>query len=79
MPLFAISLAIWFHADFRSKDMVVMVLVACAGYAVEFFLSNVSCRPSYPLASVSTAAQALMYQQIEETNVTSAVAAFAVG
>ncbi|WRT69350.1 uncharacterized protein IL334_006334 [Kwoniella shivajii] len=40
VPAFAFSLGVWFRADCRSKDMVVMVLVACAGYVVNFFLSQ---------------------------------------
>nr|XP_018260617.1 uncharacterized protein I303_07543 [Kwoniella dejecticola CBS 10117]OBR82775.1 hypothetical protein I303_07543 [Kwoniella dejecticola CBS 10117] len=39
VPLFAYSLAIWFRADCRSKDIFVMVLVACAGYVVNFYLT----------------------------------------
>ncbi|WVQ74265.1 hypothetical protein IAR50_003862 [Cryptococcus sp. DSM 104548] len=57
VPIFAYSLAIWFRADWKSKDTLVMVVVACAGYVVNFFLS----------------------QQVEETNVVSAVSAFAIG
>ncbi|KIR71707.1 hypothetical protein I310_04385 [Cryptococcus deuterogattii CA1014] len=40
VPIFAFSLAVWFRADWRSKDIVVMVLVACAGYVVNYFLSG---------------------------------------
>ncbi|WWD16285.1 hypothetical protein CI109_100711 [Kwoniella shandongensis] len=40
VPMFAFSLAVWFRADWRSKDMVVMVLVGCAGYTVNFFLTK---------------------------------------
>ncbi|ODN73284.1 hypothetical protein, variant [Cryptococcus amylolentus CBS 6039] len=57
VPVFAYSLAIWFRADWKSKDTLVMVCVACAGYVVNFFLS----------------------QKIAETNVVSAVSAFAIG
>ena len=42
VPIFAASLGIWFRADWRSRDMVVMVFVGCAGYAVSFFLDTVS-------------------------------------
>ncbi|WWC73372.1 uncharacterized protein I206_107339 [Kwoniella pini CBS 10737] len=57
VPLFAFSLAVWFRADCRSKDIFVMVLVACAGYVVNFYLS----------------------EQIDQTNVVSAVSAFTLG
>jgi len=57
VPIFAASLGIWFRADWRSRDMVVMVFVGCAGYAVSFFLDT----------------------QLDQPNVTSAVAAFTVG
>ncbi|WWC95229.1 hypothetical protein V866_002087 [Kwoniella sp. B9012] len=57
VPIFAFSLAVWFRADWRSKDILVMVAVACAGYVVNFFLS----------------------QQIDQTNVVSAVSAFTLG
>ncbi|KIR62543.1 hypothetical protein I314_03488 [Cryptococcus bacillisporus CA1873] len=40
VPIFAFSLAVWFRADWRSKDIVVMVFVACAGYVVNYFLSG---------------------------------------
>ncbi|OXG15955.1 hypothetical protein C349_05118 [Cryptococcus neoformans var. grubii Br795] len=40
VPIFAFSLAVWFRADWRSKDVIVMVLVACAGYVVNYFLSH---------------------------------------
>ncbi|KAL7419421.1 pheromone-regulated protein prm10 [Cryptotrichosporon argae] len=39
-PAFAFSLAIWFRADWRGRDIVVMVVVASAGYAVDYFVSN---------------------------------------
>lgn len=42
VPLFAASLGVWFRADYRSRDLLVMVVVASAGYAVSFFLGNVS-------------------------------------
>ncbi|WVF68805.1 hypothetical protein IAT40_003577 [Kwoniella sp. CBS 6097] len=57
VPLFAFSLAVWFRADYRSKDMLVMVIVACAGYVVNFFLTD----------------------QIDQSNVVSAVSAFTLG
>ncbi|WVR08358.1 hypothetical protein IAU60_005413 [Kwoniella sp. DSM 27419] len=57
VPLFAFSLAVWFRADYKSMDMLIMVLVGCAGYVVNFFLQD----------------------QIDQTNVVSAVSAFAVG
>ncbi|OCF40184.1 hypothetical protein I317_06009 [Kwoniella heveanensis CBS 569] len=57
VPLFAFSLAVWFRADYRSRDMIVMVLVACAGYVVNFFLTD----------------------QIDQSNVVSAVSAFTLG
>jgi hypothetical protein len=43
VPLFAYSLAIWFKADWRSRDIFVMVFVASAGYAVNFFVEKVRC------------------------------------
>ncbi|ORY35057.1 hypothetical protein BCR39DRAFT_516439 [Naematelia encephala] len=57
VPVFAFSLAIWFRAAWNSRDMLVMVVVASAGYVVNYFLS----------------------EQIDQTNVVSAVAAFTVG
>ncbi|WWC93162.1 uncharacterized protein L201_008130 [Kwoniella dendrophila CBS 6074] len=57
VPMFAFSLAVWFRADCRSKDIFVMVIVACAGYVVNFYLS----------------------QQLDQTNVVSAVSAFTLG
>ncbi|WVQ96347.1 hypothetical protein IAU59_003452 [Kwoniella sp. CBS 9459] len=57
VPLFAFSLAVWFRADYRSMDMLVMVIVACAGYVVNFFLTD----------------------QIDQSNVVSAVSAFTLG
>jgi hypothetical protein len=41
VPMFAASLGIWFRADYRSRDMIVMVIVGSAGYAVSFFLDTV--------------------------------------
>lgn len=41
VPLFAASLGIWFRADYRSRDMIVMVIVGSAGYVVSFFLDTV--------------------------------------
>ncbi|WVW86552.1 hypothetical protein I302_108602 [Kwoniella bestiolae CBS 10118] len=57
VPMFAFSLAVWFRADWRSRDILVMTAVACAGYVVNFFLS----------------------QQLDQTNVVSAVSAFTLG
>ena len=44
VPVFAASLGIWFRADWRSRDLIVMVVVGSAGYVVSFFLDTVSNR-----------------------------------
>lgn len=73
VPVFAYSLAIWFRADWRSRDIVVMVIVASAGYAVNFFVSAVS--PE----SWSGYQYLPFAQQLDESNVSAAAAAFTIG
>ncbi len=41
VPAFAYALAIWNRADWRSKDMLVMVTVASLGYVVNYFVKEV--------------------------------------
>lgn len=40
VPAFAYALAIWNRADWRSKDMLVMVTVASLGYVVNYFVKE---------------------------------------
>jgi hypothetical protein len=42
VPILAFGLGIWFRADYRSRDMAVMVGVASAGYTVYYFVKQVS-------------------------------------
>jgi hypothetical protein len=42
VPILAFGLGIWFRADYRSRDMAVMVIVASAGYCVYYFVKQVS-------------------------------------
>lgn len=41
VPIFAYSLAIWNRADWRSRDILVMVFVASGGFVANFFVSQV--------------------------------------
>jgi hypothetical protein len=41
VPILAFGLGIWFRADYRSRDMAVMVIVASAGYCVYYFVKQV--------------------------------------
>lgn len=40
VPIFAAALAVWFRADWRSRDMGVMIVVASIGYVVAFFIKE---------------------------------------
>lgn len=40
VPIFAAALAVWFRADWRSKDMGVMIVVASIGYVVAYFIKE---------------------------------------
>lgn len=42
VPILAFGLGIWFRADYRSRDMAVMVTVASCGYCVYYFVKMVS-------------------------------------
>lgn len=42
VPIFAMALAVFNRADWRSTQTVFMVLVASAGYTVNYFMANVS-------------------------------------
>jgi hypothetical protein len=76
VPILAFGLGIWFRADYRSRDMAVMVIVASAGYCVYYFVKQVS----LSVTCRSPPSDVYSLQQLpNQTDIVSAVGAFVIG